>query len=176
MLLQLRRSVVVAIFFAVLCGICYPLAETGLGQLLFSHQANGSLSRNGSALIGQRWQGPSWFHGRPGAYDPMASGATNLGPRSKTLESHVAARLARWHRLGVDPTAQLVESSGSGLDPDISPASAYAQVAMVAHARHLPIPEVSKLVASHVHGRELGFLGEPYVNVLALNRALAGLR
>ena len=176
MLLQLRRSVVAAVFFAVLCGLCYPLLETGLGQLLFSHQANGSLSRNGSALIGQSWHGPSWFHGRPGAYDPMASGATNLGPRSAELKSHVAARLARWRRLGVNPTPELVESSGSGLDPDISPASAYAQVDMVARARRLPVSVVHKLVERYVHGRELGFLGEPYVNVLELNRALAGLR
>ena len=176
MLLQLRRSIVAVVFFVILCGICYPLAETGLGQLFFPHQANGSLIHGGSALIGQRWSGPSWFHGRPGPYDAAASGATNLGPRSKVLKEHVAARIARWHRLGVNPTPELVESSGSGLDPDISPASAYAQVKMVARARHLPASTVRSLVTRSVHAREFGFLGEPYVNVLELNQALAGLR
>ena len=175
MLVQLRRSVIVAISFAVLLGLAYPLAVTGIAQVAFPAQANGSIGVNGSALIGQAWSGPDWFHGRPDAYDPMASGPTNLGPRSAVLERHVGARLAAWHRLGVQPTEQLVTSSGSGLDPDISPASALAQVPMVARARHLSPGRLRNLVTSEVHGRQLGFLGAPYVNVLALNEALARL-
>jgi K+-transporting ATPase ATPase C chain len=173
---QLRRSVVAAVLLAAVCGLVYPLVETGLAQALFPRQANGSLGPYGSTLIAQRFRGPQWFHGRPQADDPMASGPSNLGPRSETLARHVAARLERWRRLGVDPTAELVESSGSGLDPDISPAAAYAQVPMVARARGLPVVLVRRLVASHVHGRELGFLGAPYVNVLELDVALARLR
>lgn len=174
MLTMLRRSIVTALFFAVLCGIAYPLAETGIAQALMPHQANGSLGPNGSSLIGQTWTGPTWFHGRPDANNPMASGGTNLGPRSKVLAQHVAARIAAWHKLGVaHPTEELLTSSGSGLDPDISPASAYVQVAMVAHARHLSITTVRNLVASQVVGRQAGFLGAPYVNVLKLNEALA---
>lgn len=176
MLIQLRRSVVVAIFFALLCGIAYPFAETGLGQALMAHQTSGSLGPNGSVLIGQPWKGTAWFHGRPNLDAPTASGPTSLGPRSKVLEAHVAKRIAAWKAVGVNPTAELVTSSGSGLDPDINPASAYAQVDMVARARHLPVSTVHHLVTTMVHGPQLGFLGAPYVNVLQLNEALAKLR
>lgn len=176
MLIQLRRSVVVIVFSILLFGLAYPLATTGVAQVLFPHQANGSLGPNGSALIGQKWTGTRWFHGRPGAYDATASGPSNLGPLSKTLEAHVAERVAAWHKLGVNPTAELVTSSASGLDPDISPASAYAQIPMVAKARHVSTAVLHALVSSQVHGRQLGFLGSPYVNVLSLDEALAHLR
>jgi len=171
----LRRSIVLSLCFLVLFGLAYPLAETGLAQAFFSHQANGSLGPNGSALIGQQWHGTKWFHGRPGVYNGEASGPSNLGPRSKKLEEEVAKRRAEWLARGVQPTAELVTGSGSGLDPDVSPASAYAQVPMVAKARHLSPALLDRLVKSQVHGRELGFLGAPYVNVLSLNEALAGL-
>jgi K+-transporting ATPase ATPase C chain len=186
MLVHLRRSVVAALFFLVLCGLVYPLAGTGLSQLAFHHQANGSLTADGSTLIGQQWSGPQWFQGRPSAtvspsgkpspYDAMASGASNLGPRSKVLEHHVAVRAAALRNEGITPTNELVTSSGSGLDPDISPRSAYAQVDAVARARHLPRSVVAHLVATHVRQPELGFLGEPVVNVLELNLALSKLR
>lgn len=173
MLLNLRRAVVASVFFALLLGLAYPLAETGIAHALFSRQANGSLGANGSTLIGQQWKGPGWFHGRPDADNPMASGGTNLGPRSKKLEAHVAARIAAYRRAGIDPTPDLVTSSASGLDPDISPAAAYAQVNRVARARGLARGRVRNLVAGQVQGPDLGFLGAPVVDVLALNEALA---
>ncbi|MHB1739162.1 MAG: potassium-transporting ATPase subunit C [Actinomycetes bacterium] len=176
MLTLLRRSLVAAVLLAVLCGLAYPLAVTGIAHVAFAYQASGSIGADGSTLIGQRWTGPQWFHGRPDANNPMTSGATNLGPRSAVLAAHVKARILAWHRLGVDPTEELVTSSGSGLDPDISPASALVQVPMVAQARGLPIATVRSLVEAHVHPRQWGFLGEPYVDVLALNQALAALR
>ena len=176
MLRQLRRSILLALCMAALCGLGYPLLVTGVATALFPVQARGSLGPNGSALIGQAWTGPRWFHGRPDPYTPMASGAANLGPRSRALAAQVAARLAAWHRLGVAPTSELVLGSGSGLDPDISPRSAYVQVAMVARARHLPVGAVRRLVQSQVQGPELGFLGEPVVNVLQVNERLARLR
>jgi K+-transporting ATPase ATPase C chain len=177
LLTQLRRSIVAALIFAVLCGLAYPLSVTGIAQLTMAHQANGSLGPLGSMLIGQRFSGPSWFHGRPDPDDPSESGPANLGPRSIVLEHDVAALIETFHRLGVEhPTPELVEGSGSGVDPDISPASAYVQVPMVAHARHLSVALLRRLVASQIHGRELGFLGEPYLDVLELNAALARLR
>lgn len=176
MLAHIRRSLVVSLFFLLLFGLAYPLVETGIGQALFRHQANGSLGPNGSTLIGQQWTGPRWFHGRPDADNPMATGASNLGPRSVVLRDDTAKLLAAWRRLGIaHPPVDLVTTSGSGVDPDISPADAYAQVPMVAAARGLPAATVRGLVARHVHGAELGFLGAPYVNVLELNEALAAL-
>lgn len=176
LLTLLRRSVVLAVAFAVVCGLVYPLIEVGIAQGLFPSQANGSLSAEGSALIGQDWTGPSWFHGRPSPSgdDPEKSGPSNLGPLSRRLEQQVASRLAFWRREGVAPTPGLVEGSGSGLDPDISPAAALAQVPMVARARGVSPAMLRRLVHRLTHGREWGFLGEPYVNVLALNEALAG--
>lgn len=176
MLLQLRRSLVAAVFFLVLCGLIYPLAEVGLSQTFFSFQANGSITKNGSVLIGQQWSSPKWFVGRPDAYNPMASGATNLGPNSKALARFVSAEVKHWHELGVKPTTDLVTGSGSGLDPDISPSGALAQVGIVSRARHLPYSVVASLVKSHVVGEQLGFLGSDYVNVLQLNEALSKLR
>jgi K+-transporting ATPase ATPase C chain len=176
MLVHLRRAIVLTIIFFALCGLAYGYAGTGLSQLLFKHQADGSITANGSTLIGQSWNGPAWFQGRPDSYTPMASGAANLGPRSQALEQAVAKQVDALKKQGIQPTPGLVTTSGSGLDPDISPTDAYAQVNAVAGARHLAAPQVHQLVASHVHIAELGFLGSDYVNVLELNQALAQLR
>ncbi len=173
---NVRQAVGVSIFFFVLLGLLYPLAETGIGQALFSHQANGSLSANGSELIGQQWKGPQWFQGRPDSDDPMATGGSNLGPRSKDLLHDVQAQIAKLKKEGITATQDLVTTSGSGVDPDISPAGAYAQVNAVAHARGLPVTVVRGLVASHVAQPELGFLGSSFVNVLDLNESLADLK
>jgi K+-transporting ATPase ATPase C chain len=182
MLLHLRRSLVISAIFLVLFGLVYPLVGTGLSQLLFKHQANGSLTADGSTLIGQSWPGPKWFQGRPdgsvvttGPGGIVVSGTNQPPPLSATLEKEVAKRAALLKREGVVPTNDLVTTSGSLVDPDISPADAYAQVDAVAAARRLPARAVQRLVAAHVHGRELGFLGAPYVDVLELNRALATL-
>jgi potassium-transporting ATPase KdpC subunit len=172
---NLRRSVVLAAIFFVLLGLCYPLAETGIGQVLFSHQANGSLTADGSTLVGQHWTSPRWFVGRPDADDPMATGGTNLGPRSKVLVKDVGAQIALLHKEGITPTPDLVTTSGSGVDPDIAPADAYAQVNAVANARGLSVATVRRLVASQIHEPQFGFLGSAYINVLQLNEALARL-
>jgi K+-transporting ATPase ATPase C chain len=174
--LHLRQAVGVTIFFFVLLGLLYPLAETGIGQALFNHNANGSLTANGSTLVGQQWKGPQWFQGRPDGDDPMATGGSNLGPRSKELVQDVKKQATALQKEGIAPTQDLITTSGSGVDPDISPADAYAQVNAVAHARGLSAATVHQLVASHVQGRELGFLGSPFVNVLELNEGLAALK
>jgi potassium-transporting ATPase KdpC subunit len=175
MLIHLRRSVLVTLVFFVLLGLAYPLAETGIAQAFFSHQANGSLTAAGSTLVGQTWTGPKWFQGRPDADDPMATGGTNLGPRSKALVDAAAKQAAQLKKQGITPTPDLVTTSGSGVDPDISPSDAYAQVNTVAAANHLPAAAVRQLVDSHIVGRQLGFLGSPYVNVLAVNQALEAM-
>jgi potassium-transporting ATPase KdpC subunit len=183
----------------VLCGIAYPLALTGLGQWLIPVQANGSLERSpdgtiiGSRLIGQLWNGPEWFHGRPSAttntdpndptktmpapYNAASSGASNLGPTSKELTERLAAdrkvlEEAQPELVGAKLPADVLTTSSSGLDPDISPANAELQVARVAHARGVPVADVDALLTRHVTGRILGIFGEPRVNVLALNLAL----
>jgi potassium-transporting ATPase KdpC subunit len=179
---SLRFTIVTVILF----GVIYPLAMTGLAQLAFPRQANGSLiERNGtvigSDIIGQLWTKPQYFQGRPSAagkngYDPTSTGGTNLGPTSKKLISSTRAAIAQLKKDNPDasgpPPMDLVTSSASGIDPDISPEAAYYQVPRVAKARHLSVDAVRALVAGHVNGRELGFLGEPRVNVLALNLAL----
>jgi potassium-transporting ATPase KdpC subunit len=176
MLINLRRSAAISVIFFVLLGLAYPLAETGIGQLLFPRQANGSLTAYGSGLVGQSWAGPQWFHGRPDADNPIATGGTNLGPRSKVLVKTVAEQIAALRKAGITPTPDLVTTSGSGVDPDIAPVDAYAQAAAVAKARGLPAAAVRTLVAAHVEQAQFGFLGAPYINVLQLNEALAGLR
>jgi K+-transporting ATPase ATPase C chain len=173
---NLRPAFGISLIFFILLGLAYPLAETGIGQALFSHQANGSISADGSALIGQNWKGPQWFQGRPDADNPMATGGTNLGPRSKALVQATNQQITKLKKEGITPTPDLVTTSGSGVDPDISPAAAYAQVNAVAHARGLSVATVRHLVAEQVHQPQFGFLGSAYVNVLQLNQALAATR
>lgn len=183
MLVHLRRSLILSAIVLVLFGLAYPLAGTGLAQAFFAHQANGSLTANGSSLIGQSWNGPQWFQGRPdgtvittAADGVVVSGTNQPGPSSAALEKAVAKQAALLKREGVIPTNDLVTTSGSLVDPDISPADAYAQVDAIAAARGLSPAAVRHLVASHIHDRQLGFLGAPYADVLELNDALAKLR
>jgi K+-transporting ATPase ATPase C chain len=176
MFVHLRRAVILSLIFLAICGLAYGYAATGLSHVLFKNQANGSITANGSTLIGQQWNGPTWFQGRPDPYTPMATGGSNLGPRSKVLAQDVSKQVDALQKQGIQPTPGLVTTSGSGIDPDISPADAYAQVNAVAAARHLSTSQVHQLVASRVHIAELGFLGSDYVNVLELNQALAQLR
>jgi len=176
MLRTLRPAILVSLIFLVLLGLAYPLAETGIGQAFFSRQANGSLTSNGSTLAGQAWTGSGWFQGRPDSDNPMATGATNLGPRSEVLLQDVRKQIAELRKEGITPTPDLVTTSGSGVDPDISPADADAQISTVARARGLPAAAVRRLIAEHVATPQLGFLGSAYVNVLQLNEALAQLR
>ena len=172
----LRPALGATLFFLLLLGLAYPLAETGIGQSLFSHQANGSLTANGSPLVGQAWHGPRWFQGRPDADNPMATGGSNLGPRSKALVTAVEQQITKLKKEGITPTSDLVTTSGSGVDPDISPADAYAQVNAVAHARGLQPAAVRQLVSAEIRPAPFGFLGSQYINVLELNERLAALR
>jgi len=189
--MNLRKQIVPAVamtaVLTVLCGLAYPLAVTGLAALLFPHEAAGSLIVRdghvvGSRLLGQPFDAPGFFRSRPSAagsgYDPMASGATNLGPTSRKLVDQIgaAARAAAAERPGVPIPVDLVTSSGSGLDPHLSPAAADLQVPRVARERGLPEAEVRRLVARHTEGRQWGVLGEPRVNVLELNLELVNLR
>jgi len=184
----LNTAVRMAILTILLVGVTYPLVILGLGQLLFHHQANGRLIRDGntvrgSALIGQQFTGAGYFHPRPSAagdgYDSLASGGSNLGPTSKALRDRVANdadRLRVENPNLRDLPVDMVTASGSGLDPDITPANAYAQVPRVAHARGVREDELHSLVRKHITPRQLGILGEPRVNVLQLNRALDAAR
>ncbi|HJZ26100.1 MAG TPA: potassium-transporting ATPase subunit C, partial [Streptosporangiaceae bacterium] len=122
------------------------------------------------------WKGPRWFQGRPDADNPMATGGTNLGPRSEALVKAVGQQITQLKKEGITPAPDLVTTSGSGVDPDITPADAYAQVNAVAKARGLPAAAVRRLVAGHVQPPQFGFLGSAYINVLQLNEALAALR
>jgi len=175
LLLNLRRAVALSVVMIVLC-VAYTFVETGIGQVFFKHQANGSLTSYGSTEIGQAWTGPKWFQGRNDSPDPLASGATNYGPRSQQLYQQVQQRIAQLKKQGITPTNGLVTGSGSGLDPDIAPADAYAQVNAVARANGLSVSVVHALVSKEVVGAYLGIFGSPYVNVLALNEALASLK
>lgn len=171
----------------ILLGLGYPLLVLGVGQLVTNAQANGSLLTRegevvGSALIGQQFEGDRWFLGRPSAadYDSLASGASNLGPSDADLLAEIRARRARVAaRESVPETAvppDAVTASGSGLDPHISPAYAALQVPRVAAARGVTMEVIEQLVADHTTGRDLGFLGEPRVNVVTLNLAVDSLR
>jgi K+-transporting ATPase ATPase C chain len=197
MLTQIRPAIVMVIVMTVLLGIAYPLAMTGVAGILFPFQAGGSLLYGkdgkviGSVLIGQNFTSPKYFHGRPSAimgtdsagkpiatpYDASNSYASNLGPTSKALIARVTADTAKLkaENPGQPVPVDLVTTSGSGLDPDITPAAAYFQVPRVAKARNLPEDQVRQLVADHIKGRFLGIFGEPHVNVLKLNLALDAL-
>jgi potassium-transporting ATPase KdpC subunit len=189
MLRQVRAAFVVLAVMTVITGVLYPLLITGVAQAAFPHQANGSLIvRNdkvvGSELIGQPFDDPKYFWGRISAtapvYNAQSSTGSNLGPTNPALADEVKGSIDALHK--ADPEAapevpvDLVTSSGSGLDPDISPAAGEYQVRRVAKARGLGEERVRSLVAEHTTGRQLGVLGEPRVNVLELNLALDALR
>jgi len=183
----MKRHIITACLYtlitAVLLGIAYPLAITGIARLAFSAQASGELIQSngvliGSRLIGQSFTGPEYFHSRPSnagnGYDATASSGSNLGPTSKALVQRVAQSVS------AETTAQpvpvdLVTASGSGLDPDISPAAAYYQVGCVSRSSGIPEDVLRKLVEAHIVQRQFGLLGEPRVNVLELNLALHAL-
>jgi K+-transporting ATPase ATPase C chain len=183
---QLGTGFKMMLVLTVLTGLLYPGVVTGLCQVLFPARANGSLIVAnghviGSELIGQNFKRPEYFQPRPSAagndgYDPMASGASNLGPTSQKLADRVKDSVASFRKNNPDYTgpipADLVTASGSGLDPDISPASAEAQAARIAKARGIPVEQVRNLIAGHTRGRDLGFMGDPRVNVLEINLAL----
>jgi K+-transporting ATPase ATPase C chain len=189
MLKHLGTALRVTIVSIVLFGLIYPLAMTAFAQGIFPEQANGSLITIngevvGSSIVGQLWTKPQYFHGRPSAagkgYDPTATGGTNFGPTSKKLIDSTRATIAQLEKDNPNakgaPPIDLVTSSGSGIDPDISPEAAYWQAPRVAKARAMSLAEVRALVAKHVQGRAFGFLGEPHVNVLEINLALDGIK
>ena len=182
---NLITAVLMTIATTVLLGILYPLLVTGLAQLIFPKQANGQLIKGndgvvvGSRLIGQPFSGPGYFHSRPSAagaagYDASASGGSNLGPTNAQLIARVSGDVAKLQaeNPGVPIPVDLVTTSGSGLDPDISPAAAEFQIRRVAAERKTPEAEVARLVLENSANRQWGFLGEPRVHVLELNIAL----
>ncbi len=195
MLKEIRPAIVFVVALTVITGLLYPFAMTGIAGVVFPYQAQGSLIERdgkvvGSALIGQDFTSAGYFHGRPSAtvapdpndstktvpapYNAANSGGSNLGPTNRALIDRVQGDVEKLQQ--ENPSAQvpidLVTTSGSGLDPDISPAAALFQVPRVAKARNMPEDRVRQLVDEHVEGRTLGFLGEPRINVLALNLAL----
>lgn len=199
MLKEIRPAIIVLLGLTVITGLVYPLAMTGIAEVVFPRQAQGSLIEKdgkviGSALIGQVFADDKYFHGRPSAtnapdpkdatktidapYNAANSMGSNLGPTSKALADRVKADVDKLK--AENPSApvpvDLVTTSGSGLDPDISPAAALFQVPRVAKARSLPVEQVRALVEGQVEGRTFGLLGEPRVNVLKLNLALDGLK
>jgi K+-transporting ATPase ATPase C chain len=209
MLAHLRRSVVLVVVALILTFV-FAFAGTGIAQLFFKHQADGSITANGSTLIGQNWSdtkcpgnppGSCVFQGRPddlGPYsdansktpspaghpgdDPLVangaageSGATNLGPHSAELKAYTKILIAYWHARGVDPTPDLVTTSGSGYDPDISQQDALVQIPMVAKATGLSDSVLTHLISQETQGAELGFMGTSYIDVLQLNEALVKL-
>jgi K+-transporting ATPase ATPase C chain len=208
MLVHLRRSLIMAVLCLVFFGFIYALAGTGVSQVLFKSQANGSLTADGSTLIGQPWnltkcpghpEGSCVFQGRPddlGPYssaalspaehpgdDPLvlngvagSSGATNLGPRSAKLVAFTKALVKYWHERGVNPTPDLVTTSGSGYDPDISQRDALVQIPMVSKATGISDAKLRALIVSETHPAQWGFLGAQYIDVLQLNEGLAALK
>jgi K+-transporting ATPase ATPase C chain len=186
MLSELRPAILMTIVFTILTGILYPLGVTGAAQALFPHQANGSLvtkSGNviGSALIGQNFAKPDYFHSRPSGagangYDAANSGGSNLGPTNPALSDRLAKDAAQFRKDNPDYSgtipADAITASASGLDPEISPANALAQARRVAKARGVTEDSIRSLVGAAIQTRDLGVLGEPRVNVLKLNMAL----
>jgi potassium-transporting ATPase KdpC subunit len=185
MLSELKPAILITIVFTILTGIFYPLAVTGIAQTIFLRQANGSLiERNGtvigSEIIGQNFTRPEYFHPRPSAagmgYDASSSGGSNLGPTNPALADRLAKDAAQFRKDNPDYAgaipADAITASGSGLDPEISPANALAQVARVAKVRGVPVSAMEDLVRANTQQRDLGVLGEPRVNVLNLNLAL----
>ena len=180
---NLITAFLMTIATTLLLGIIYPLVVTGLAQLLFPKQANGQLIAKdghlvGSRIIGQAFTGPGYFHSRPSAaghgYDAANSAGSNLGPTNHVLIDRVNTSVAVFHDENPNEAipVDLVTTSASGLDPDISPAAAQFQAPRVARERHLSGAQVRQLVAEHIQGRQFGILGEPRVNVLELNLAL----
>ncbi len=207
MIAHLRRSIISIVVITVFFGFVYAFAGTGVAQVFFRHQADGSITANGSTLIGQNWSatkcpgnppGSCVFQGRPDDLGPYAanpkakvaggdnplvangnsgeSGATNLGPRSKVLLENTQELVAYWHKRGVNPTPDLVTTSGSGLDPDIAPQDAIVQIPMVSKATGIAPSALRKLIDKETNGAQLGFMGSSYIDVLQLNEALARLR
>ena len=195
MLRQIRPAIVVVVALTLITGLAYPLAMTGIAEVVFPRQAQGSLIERdghvvGSALIGQQFDSDKYFHGRPSAttgpdpkdpsktipvpYNAANSGGSNLGPSNKALVDRVKGDVAALQKEspGTAVPIDLVTTSGSGLDPDISPEAAYFQIHRVAKARNLPEDLLRELVDDNAVGRWLGFIGEPRVNVLQLNLAL----
>ncbi len=209
---NIRRSIVTIVVFTVFFGFLYAFAGTGVAQAFFRGQADGSITANGSRLIGQDWSqtrcpghplGSCVFQGRPDNLGPYSdvgkykgdspvghpgdnplvangvaggSGTTNLGPRSKELLTYTEDLVAYWKARGVNPTPDLVTTSGSGLDPDITPQDGYAEIPMVSRATGISPSRLRTLINQNTQGRPLGFLGSPFVNVLQLNEALAKLK
>jgi K+-transporting ATPase ATPase C chain len=182
----MKKNLLISLWFTlvttIMFGLIYPLAVTGLSQLLFPGKANGQLIEKngklvGSRIIGQAFTGPGYFHSRPSAagtgngYDPTSSSGSNLGPTSKVLLDRVNGDVQKLHaeNPGSPIPVDLITTSGSGLDPDVSPAAAEFQISRIARERHVSESELRSLVAKHTFGRQLGVLGEPRINVLELN-------
>jgi len=215
MIAHLRRTIISIVVITIFFGFVYAFVGTGVAQLFFRHQADGSITANGSTLIGQNWAdtkcpghplGSCVFQGRPDDLGPYAaqpaakpavsggdnpleacsysanscvsgeSAATNLGPRSKTLLANTEALVAYWDARGVNPTPDLVTTSGSGIDPDITPQDALVQIPMVSKATGIAPSVLRALIARETNGEELGFLGSSYIDVLQLNEGLAKLK
>lgn len=188
MLSEIKPAIMITLILTVICGLIYPFAITGIAQVVFPRQANGSLTMMngqaiGSDLIGQNFASPKYFHPRPSAagdkgYDGMASGGSNLAPTNPALDKRLAESAAAFRKENPGYTgsipADAITASGSGLDPHISPATALAQCERIAQARNVPVERIRGLVEAHTEGRQLGFLGEARVNVLLLNLALDG--